>query len=214
MSASCCHSESAGKLFSFFARSSRKRFEKKGFEASQEQLLAGLEQVGYQEATLLEIGCGVGYLHQSLLEKGARSAAGIDLAPKMLSEARAGAGERGLGGRVNYIEGDFMELDENLETADVCLLDKVVCCYPDARGLVEKSLAKTRRVYALTYPRDRRLVRFGTLAWNCVLWLLRSDFRSFVHDPVQIEGWIVAEGLEKRFEGQTTAWLSQVYVRP
>lgn len=214
MTGSCCHSESAGKFFSFFAHRSRKRFEKKGFEASQEQLLAGLEQVGYQGATLLEIGCGVGHLHQSLLEKGADTAAGIDLAPKMLSEASAWARERSLDDRVSYIEGDFMELDEDVEAADVCVLDKVVCCYPDARGLVQKSLAKTRRAYALTYPRDRWFVRIGTKVWNSMLWLIRSDFRSFVHDPIQIENWIVSAGLEKRVEDQTAAWQTQVYVRP
>lgn len=214
MSNSCCHSESGKKLFSFFARSSRKRLEKKGFEKTQKQLLEGLEKVGYRGATVLEIGCGVGHLHQSLLEQGADTAVGIDLAPKMLSEARKWADERGLGDRVDYVEGDFMELGGDIEAADVCLLDKVVCCYPDAPGMVRESLARTRKAYALTYPRNRWFVRLGTRLWNSALWLLRSDFRSFVHDPVLIEQWIVGDGLEKRFEDQTTGWLTQVYVRP
>jgi hypothetical protein len=214
MSGSCCNVESAGKFFSFFARGYRKRFEKKGFEVSQQQLLAGLEQVGYEGAALLEIGCGVGHLHQSLLEKGASTATGIDLATKMLSEATDWADERGLSDRVNYIEGDFMELAQDVEQADICVMDKVVCCYPDARGLVEQSLAKTRRAYALTYPRDRWFVRLSIRIWNTLLWVLRADFRSFVHDPDQIEAWITGAGFEKRFEDRTAFWLSQVYVRP
>jgi len=213
MSPTCCHSESAGKVFSFFAHSSRKRFEKKGLEPSQRQLLAGLEEAGYQNATVLDIGCGVGHVHQTLLEKGAQRAVGIDLAPKMLSEAKDWADKRDLGDRVSYIEGDFIELDEAVDSADVCLLDKVVCCYPDADGLLEKSLAKTRRAYALTYPRDRWFVRLGVRMWNIALWLLRSDFRTFVHDPERIERLIISEGLEKRFADQTAGWLTQVYVR-
>jgi len=213
MSASCCHSQSASRFFSFFAHSSRKRFEKKGFEPSQEHLLAGLNEVGYDGATVLDIGCGVGHLHQSLLEKGARTAAGIDLAPKMLSEARDWADERGIGDRVSYLEGDFMELDEQVAAADICLLDKVVCCYPDAQGLVQKSLEKTKRAYAITYPRNRWIVRLGTRIWNSVLWLIRSDFRTFVHDPVRVESWIAGAGLEKRFEHHTAAWLTQIYLR-
>lgn len=214
MSTCCGHAQSAGRFFSFFARRDRKRFERKGFEPSQKQLIAGLEQVGYQETSVLEIGCGVGHLHQSLLERGARGAVGIDLAPKMLSEATHWAQDRGLGDRVDYVEGDFMSLNERIDKADICLLDKVVCCYPDAQGLVEKSLAKTKRVYGLTYPRDRWFTRLGTetIAW--VFWLIRSDFRPYVHDPVQIERWISDGGFEKRFEDQTTAWLTQVYVRP
>ena len=213
MPASCCHSKSASKVFSFFASSSRKRFEKKGFEPSQRQLLSGLGEVGFEHATLLDIGCGVGHLHQSLLEKGAEAAIGIDLAPKMLTEAADWAEERGLADRATYVEGDFMDIAADVDEVDISLLDKVVCCYPDAEGLLQTSLRKTRRAYALTYPRDRWFIRLGTAIWNFGFWLLRSDFRSFVHDPVQVEDWIAGEGLQKKFEDQTAVWLTQVYVR-
>ncbi len=214
MKSACCHSQSAGKFFSFLARRSRRRFEKKGFERSQRQLLDGLVEVGYRGATLLEIGCGVGHLHQSLLEQGAATATGVDLAAGMLSEARHSAQARGLADRVDYFEGDFMELDARIPGADVCLLDKVVCCYPDAAGLVQKSLAKTGSAYALTIPRDRWFVRAANRVWNALLWLLRSDFRTYVHDPDMIERWIAASGFTKRFEGRTVAWLTRVYARP
>jgi magnesium-protoporphyrin O-methyltransferase len=218
MATTCCHSKSAGKLFSLFARGSRKRLEKKGFERSQKNLVEGLNQVGFDNATLLEIGCGVGYLHQSLLEQGASTAVGIDLAPRMLSEAESRAAERQLTGRVSYLEGDFLEIDfleigASASEADVCILDKVVCCYPDAESLLHKSLAKTKQTYALTYPRNRWFVRLWTRLWNVVLWVLRSDFRTFVHDPVQVERWIVEAGFDKCFEDTTTVWVSQVYSR-
>jgi len=83
-------------LFSFFARRYRKRFTRKGFEPSQKQLLAGLRQAGYGGKMVLEIGSGVGHLHQTLLEQGAQSAVGIDLASSMVEEAEAWAVERGL----------------------------------------------------------------------------------------------------------------------
>lgn len=213
MGACCCHSQSAGRFFSLFARRARRRFERKGFEPSQRQLMAGLEVAGYADASVLEIGCGVGHLHQSLLEQGAGTAVGIDLAPGMLSEARDWARERGLEDRVTYVEGDFMSLDEPVDSADLCLLDKVVCCYPDAHGLLQASLSRTRRVYGLTYPRDRWFTRLGARIIAVVLWSIRSDFRSYVHDPAGIERWILAEGFEKMYENQTVAWLSQVYLR-
>ena len=175
--------------------------------------MAGLDEVGYQEASLLDIGCGVGHLHQTLLERGARAAIGVDLAPTTLSVAKDWAEERGLGDRVAYVQGDFTTLDGPIADADVCLLDKVVCCYPDARGLVRKSLAKTRRTCGLTYPRDRWFTRLGMAAAACLLWLVRSDFRPYVHDPADIERWIVGDGFEKCFEDQTVGWLTQVYVR-
>lgn len=63
----CCpHDIGAARLFSRLARRSRRHYEKRGFLKSQYQLLEGLTQTGLTGASLLEIGCGVGYLHQHL----------------------------------------------------------------------------------------------------------------------------------------------------
>ncbi|HFD31765.1 MAG TPA: class I SAM-dependent methyltransferase, partial [Gammaproteobacteria bacterium] len=155
MSCCCPHSRSGGRIFSFFARSYRRRFSKKGFEPSQRQLIVGLKQAGFKDATLLEVGSGVGYLHQTLLEQGAKHTVGIDLAADMLKEAKDWAQEKGLAERTEYIQGDFIELLDQVEPADVTILDKVVCCYPFAELLINSTTAKTKRVYALTYPRKR-----------------------------------------------------------
>jgi len=214
MNCCCPHSNSANRFFSFFAGRYRKRFEKKGFEPSQKQLLEGLEQAGYKDAKILEIGSGVGHLHQTLLERGAESAVGVDLASKMIEEARHWAQERGLAEKTDYVEGDFMEIKDSLPDVEVTVLDKVVCCYPDADGLVHSSLAKTSRVYALTYPRDRWYVRamMGLVALG--MKIIRSDFRPYVHAPESIEKWITQAGFDKNYQNQNMVWLTQVYVKP
>ena len=211
---SCCgHAAGAGRLFSFFAGNYRKRYLKKGFEPSQKQLLEGLEQAGFDGANVLEIGCGVGYLHQHLLQRGAATATGIDLSEKMLAEAERLARERNLQDRVHYLPGDFIEQAGAVDKADIVLLDKVICCYPDAQALVEQSLNKADRVVALTLPRNRWLVRFGMKAMNTVLWMFRSQFRGYVHEPQAIESWIAARVFSKVYENRTPAWLTQVFVR-
>lgn len=212
MSCCCPEARSAGKFFSLFARNYRKRYAKKGFEKSQTQLVEGIRQAGFQDASLLEIGSGVGYLHQTLIEDGAATAVGIDLSPKMIAEAEAGAEEKGLSDRVRYIQDDFVSMDEVLKPVDITIMDKVVCCYPDADGLVHKSLEYTRRVYALTYPRDRWFTRAGSRIIAGIFFLLRIQYRSYVHNPKMIESWIKGEGFMKKYENQTTAWLTQVYV--
>lgn len=213
MQCCCPHARSASRFFSFFARRYRRRFERHGFEPSQSQLVAGLKDAGFGGATVLEIGSGVGHLHQTLLEQGAASAVGVDLAPKMIEEAGHWASQRGLAGRTRYIEGDFMALTDEIEPADVTIMDKVVCCYPDADGLVHRSLAVTRRVYALTYPRDRWYVRLAMGAAGLAMKLMRSDFRPYVHSPERIEHWIAQAGFDKACEATTVFWLTQVYVR-
>lgn len=213
MSCCCPHSNSANRFFSFFASRYRRRFEKKGFEPSQKQLLEGLQQAGYRDAKVLEIGSGVGHLHQTLLEQGAASAVGIDLASRMVDEAQHWAEERKLAGRTAYLEGDFMEIHESLSGADVTVLDKVVCCYPDADGLVHASLKKTNRVYALTYPRNRWYIRTMMGISAFMLKLVRSDFRPYVHDPELIEKWITETGFSKAYQNNNMVWLTQVYVK-
>lgn len=214
MNCCCPHANSANRFFSFFAGRYRKRFEKKGFEPSQEQLMMGLEQAGYQDAKILEIGSGVGHLHQTLLERGATSAVGVDLASKMIEEARRWAAERTLTDRTDYVEGDFMEIHQTLPDADVTVLDKVVCCYPDADGLVHASLSKTGRVYALTYPLDRWYIRAMMGLVALAMKIVRSDFRPYVHDPERIEKWITETGFDKLYQNKNMVWLTQVYVKP
>ena len=213
MNCCCPHANSANRIFSFFAGSHRKRFEKKGFEPSQKQLMEGLEQAGYQDAKILEIGSGVGHLHQTLLENGAASAVGIDLATKMIEEARYWAEERRLADKTEYVQGDFMEMKDSLPDAEVTVLDKVVCCYPDADGLIHSSLNKTSRVYALTYPRDRWYVHAMMGFAVLVMKILRFKFRPYMHAPEDIERWITETGFDKQYQNHNLVWLTQVYVK-
>jgi magnesium-protoporphyrin O-methyltransferase len=213
MACCCLHNCDTGRLFSRFARRYRKRYERRGFEPSQRQLLDGIRRAGIGGVRLLEIGCGVGALHQRLIEEGAAAAQGIDLSERMLAEAREAASSHGLSERVDYRLGDFVEIAESVDPADVTILDKVICCYPDAEGLVQKSLARTQRVYAYTIPRDRWFTRIGAELLAFGLRLLGSRFRSYVHDPQQVESWVRAAGFEKRYEDRTFIWMTEVYVR-
>lgn len=213
MTCCCTPSSGIGKFFGHFARRYRRRYARRGLEPAQRQLVEGVTQTGYAGASVLEIGCGVGYLHQQLLRDGAMRALGVDISEEMLAQAREIARTAGLADRVEYRQGDFVEIADGIDVADITLLDKVVCCYPDAEALVTRSTAKTRRTYALTYPRDHWVTRIGARVLNCFLWLLRSGYRTYVHDPRRIETLIVAAGLKRRYENRTFLWLTQVYAR-
>jgi hypothetical protein len=79
--------------------------------------------------------------------------------------------------------------------------------------LIKKSLEKTQRVYALTYPRYRWYVRFAMSIMALLMLLIGSDFRPYVHDPRLIEQWIINAGYIKKYEALTFIWLTQVYVK-
>ena len=213
MGTCCVHNRDTGRLFGWFAKRYRKRFARNGLEPSQKHLVEGLTRSGFHDATLLDIGCGTGYLHQRLLQAGASSAVGVDLSAKMLEEARAQAREQGLAERTDYREGDFVELADVLAPADIVILDKVICCYPDVDALVRGSARLAGRVYALTIPRDRGTVIFTLWASRALLVLIRCGFRSYVHDPAAVERSLAHAGFVRAFEESTFVWLTRIYSR-
>lgn len=209
-----CHAQAAGRFFSIFARRYRKRYQKKGLEPLQKKLWEGLVAGQIKNRTILEIGCGVGYFHQQLLLAGARSSVGVDLAEAMLVQAEEMALESGLENRTRYILGDFLEVSDKLESADITILDKVVCCYPDAEGLLESSLARTRETYVLSFPRYRWFIRVFSKLGAAFFWVLRSDFRSYVHNPQLIRNIVEKRGFRLMYQDQSILWNAQVYSKP
>lgn len=211
---SCCaHARAAARLFSRLSHCYLWRYRLLGLERSQRQLTAGLEKVGLNGARLLEIGCGTGFLLQHLLEQGASQAVGVDLSSAMLAEAETQARRRGLLGRVRYVQGDFLDLAANLEAADIVILDKAICCYPDAEALLIRAAERARRAMALTYPRLTPLNRCGVRIVNRFLSLTGSDFRIYLHSPQAVDGWLIKAGMAKAYQAETPVWLTEVFIR-
>lgn len=83
MNCCCPHSRSAARVFTRRAKRYRKRFDRKGLENSQRQLFDQIVARQIVGASVLEIGCGVGFFHQELLGAGAGTALGVDLSAAM-----------------------------------------------------------------------------------------------------------------------------------
>jgi magnesium-protoporphyrin O-methyltransferase len=209
----CCTLEGTNKFFNTQARRSEKYFKKKGLRKEQRHLAEGIRQSGMQDAEILEIGCGVGGLHLSLLKEGAVKATGFDISEKMIATARKLATEMGLQDRTQYRHGDFVAMHENAPAADVTILDKVICCYENAPELIARSTAKTRRIYAVSYPRQNPFVRLVFKSAKFFLKLFRQAFHPYYHEPERIQQWITKAGFEKVYENETVIWLIQIFER-
>lgn len=209
----CCsrHVVAAQRCFGWMSNLSDRRYRRKGLDENQRQIVETLESLGLDGVSLLEVGCGVGALHQTLLEKGAATAIGIDLAPRMLEFAERRASERQLEKRTEYKLGDFVEVSDEIETVDITVMDKVVCCYPAPRELIEAAIACTRGAIALTYPRKHLFGEISNHLWNFGFWLFGSDFRGFVHDPQFVQQSIEALGFHRVFNRDSRMWHTQIY---
>ena len=165
------------------------------------------------DASILEVGCGTGDLHQELLQQGAASAVGVDISQKMINEARKNAINKALADRTEYHLGDYVDVADNLEASDVTIMDKVVCCYPDPERLLKAVLPNTRHAIALTYPRDRTYTRVAIATFALLLRTLKSDFRPYVHKPDDIRRWITDAGFSLKSHDRVFAWQTEIYVR-
>ena len=182
-------------------------------------LLDAITEAGVADRTVLDVGCGIGDLAIEVVARGGASGTGYDLSPKAIDEARRLAASRGVGDRMRFDVGDGAKLD--LPAADIVVINRVVCCYPDTANLLDHTLGAARSVFAMTAP-----VSKGPTGWLNRLWSslenvgyrLRASkyqgFRTFIHDLDRIDERIRAAGFRRvRHERRRVVWDLAVYTR-
>ena len=163
--------------------------------------------------TLLDVGAGIGVATLELLAAGFSTATTVDASPAFVAVARREAQARGLASRITILEGDFLTTAAAVPAADVVVMDRVVCCYPEYRPLLEQALTHTNRLFAYAYPRDRWYVRLA-MAWeNLARAIRRNPFRAVVHPARAMEDIIHAHGFQRASRTGTLAWCVDVYRR-
>jgi len=184
-----------------------------GADGSTRRLIDALLEAGISDATLLDIGGGIGAIQLELLAAGARTTTDVDASEAYLATARAEAEERGFADRTRYLHGDFVALADVVEPADVVTLDRVICCYPDGEALVSRSVAHARRLYGLVYPRDRWWVRLAMRLGNLGCFITRNEFRVHVHPQRMIERILRSAGWRPRYHHAGWIWQTAVWER-
>ena len=196
------------------ARHDLRRYRRRGPSKPTRLLLEALRREGIQDATVLDIGGGVGAIQQELLDAGAARATNVEASAAYLRAAREEAERRGHAPRITYHAGDFVAIADRVEPADVVTLDRVICCYPDMEALVGRSAARAQRLYGLVYPRDTWWVGLGIRASNLFMRLARRTFRVHRHRTSAVDAVARAHGLTARFARPVgPVWQVALYAR-
>jgi SAM-dependent methyltransferase len=196
------------------AASQLRKYRERGPIASTQMLIDALKTEGIEGATLLDIGGGIGAIQHELLAAGAAHATSVDASAAYLEAAREESIRRGLGDRVTYRHGDFVELAESIPPADIVTLDRVINVYPDWERLAELSAARAQRLYGLVYPRDTPVVRLVIFAMNLILRLRRKGVRASIRPVDTVERLARENGLSPHFSASVgPAWQVAVYRR-
>jgi len=176
-------------------------------------LIDALKAEGISGMTLLDIGGGIGAIQHELLKAGVRNCIDVEVSEAYIEAAREEARRQGHAGRMTHRRGNFVDLAADIPPCDIVTLDKVICCYHDAKNLVEKSAARARVLYGLVYPLTSWKARFAGFLENISHRLHRSPFRFFVHPTAVVEEILRTEGFEQRFYQEEGMWQIVVYRR-
>jgi magnesium-protoporphyrin O-methyltransferase len=169
-------------------------------------MLSFLEEHGIVGATVLEIGGGVGELQIELLKRGAVRTLNLELSPGYDEEATRLMGEAGVEGRAERRLHDIAADPSGVEPADVVVLHRVVCCYPDYERLLGAAADHARRLLVFSYPPRNVLSRLLLGAQNLLFWLQRKEFRTFAHPPAPMLAVVEGRGLVHAYAHRPVVW--------
>jgi hypothetical protein len=205
--AGCCDPRGCDRFFGpRFARRVARRYRKRGLDKTAARMVGFLGEMGVQGATVLEVGGGVGEIQLELLKRGAERTVNLELSPAYEREAQRLLAEHGLEDRVQRRLRDIAVDPDSVEPADVVVLHRVVCCYPDYERLLRAAGAHARRVLVFSYPRRNAVSRFIVAAQNAGFRLMRKEFRTFAHPPPAMLAVLSDAGLDARFARTGIAW--------
>ena len=203
----CCDARGCDGIFGArFARRAAARYRKRGLDRTASRMVAFLERRGLDGATILEVGGGVGEIHLELLKRGAVRAVALELSEAYEEEAERLQHEAGVDGRVERRRHDLAADPAAVEAADVVVLHRVVCCYPDYERLLGAVADHARAAVVFSYPPRNAPSRLFVSAQNLLFRLLRKEFRVFTHPPSRMLAVLGDRGLRRTFEHHGLVW--------
>ncbi|MGZ8738018.1 MAG: methyltransferase domain-containing protein [Nocardioides sp.] len=182
--ADCCDPHGYDETFGGgFARRMAKRYRRRGLDPTAGRLVDFLAGDDLAGATVLEIGGGVGEIGIELLRRGAAGVTNVELSSSYDEEAQRLAEEAGVADRVRRRIVDVADTPGGVEPADLVVLHRVVCCYPDYQRLLGAAADRCHRRLAFSHPPRNPVSRALFASQNAFFAARRKEFRVFAHPP-------------------------------
>lgn len=203
----CCSPKGYRWVFSErSARAEAKRYRRKGLDSTSRRIVDFLKTQGVEGKTVLEVGGGIGAIQIELLKAGAARALSVELTPTYEEVAAALLREAELSDRVERRVMDFAEAADQVDGADVVIMNRVICCYPDMPRLAGAAADHARQLLVMSFPRKTWWMYVGLKVSNFLLWTMRREFHIFLHPTEKIIATSEQHGLEPVLDQQGLVW--------
>lgn len=210
----CTHTQATDAYFDERkVRAETTQYLKKGLASHARAMLEAVNILEVKNASILEIGGGLGSLQIELLKRGAARSTNVEVSAAYLIAAQALARQLGLADRMCYHRADFACEADSLPAADIVLMHRVVCCYPEMPRLVSAAAHHARRLLALSFPRDEWYMRWYIEAQARWMRMKGSSFRNYVHSPEAIFRVAAEAGLTPTQQSFSGTWQIVVFER-
>lgn len=208
----CCEPSGYRHLFNTKEADGKlKRYLKIGTNTVATRLVDTLVSEGVDGQSVIDVGCGIGMLYVKLVEQGAKSATGIEMSDGYEKTARKLHKLAGVTDRVTRVTVDFTEAGDSVGPADIVVLDRVVCCYPDWDKLLTSVTEHATGRVAFSFPRETILSRMRIKVFNLWLRIRKVDFEAFVHPIDQMLALMEAEGFTQTFNTNSLQWQGVIF---
>jgi 2-polyprenyl-3-methyl-5-hydroxy-6-metoxy-1,4-benzoquinol methylase len=196
-----------------FARRTAKRYRTKGLDPAASAMVDFLAADGLEGATVLEVGGGVGEIGIELLRRGAASVTCLELSSAYDVTARRLAEQAGVGDRVERRLLDIAAAPDQVAPADVVVLHRVVCCYPDYERLLGAVGDHCLGRLAFSHPPRNVGSRAVLATQNAMFALARKEFRAFAHPPAAMLRVLTDRGFRPLLAHRGFIWQADGLVR-
>lgn len=211
----CCDRDAYDATFGDrFARRVARRYRRRGLDRTRRRVVDFLSDRGIEEATVLEIGGGIGEVHVELLRRGARAVTNLEISTSYEEQAAQLLDGSGFGDRVTRRFLDIASSPDEVEPADVVVLHRVVCCYPDYDRLLSAAATHARQLLVFSHPPRTPVTRLSFALDNLMRRLRRNDFRAFVHPPEAMVAVVQLRGMSLRYRHRGLSWTVVGFERP
>jgi hypothetical protein len=203
----CCTPKGYRQIFSERgARAQARDYRRKGLDATSRQIVDLLKERGVEGLTLLEVGGGIGAIQIELLKAGLARAVSVELTPSYEESAADLLREAGLQDRVERKVMDFVDAAAEVEPADIVVMNRVVCCYPDLPRLESAAADHARQTLVMSFPKERWWSKVVVWMANVGMAVARREFRLFLHPVAVIAAIGESHGLKRAATRAGVLW--------
>ena len=190
-----------------------RNYVKRGATRATAKMIQQLEAHQVEGKSMIDVGGGIGALQWWFLENGGGNTTDIDASSGYLKQAEKHAKEKGWASKTAFLLGDCIEVYPQIDNAHFITLDKVVCCYPNYKEIVEASCDKATEAISLSYPMDGIISNVIRKLGDILMSFRDNPFRPFIHSVMDIRAIFEHKGYQRVAHKLVFPWHVETYIK-